>query len=310
MDSKIVAYVQNSDAIPAMPQIVTRLTELTGDENYNIRDVINLLSADAAIATDVLRLANSPIFGVTRKIASLTHAVNLLGIQRIRSLVTGRCMVDRMSSAPAGPIDLSYYWRRSLATAVLAARFAEHVAPSLREESFMSGLLSDVGVVILARAIPKEYGEVAKRYAPKGSADYSECEFKAIGVTHASISAMALERWALPKLMVEAVKHHHDPTIGETETGDDSAKIAVLLRGASELAKILSEAPDEETLANSCEQAMQFVGLNLEVFEHLLPKVEGDIADFAESLRIDVIPSRIYGLIADAIAKRLATPTV
>ena len=68
MNSRILEHIQRSDAIPSIPQIVTRLLEITRDENYKQKDVVSLLSTDPGVVTDVLRLANSSFFGVTRQI--------------------------------------------------------------------------------------------------------------------------------------------------------------------------------------------------------------------------------------------------
>lgn len=305
MNENVMALIESGGAIPSMPQIVTRLLEITRDQEYKIEDVINLLSTDAGIAGDVLRLANSPLFGVTRKVSSLTHATNLLGVKRIRTLVMGRCMVDRINKGGAGPIDVSYYWRRSLATAVLATRFAEHVVQKHRDEAFMSGLLSDVGIVVLARAMPQRYAPVAEAYAPNKNADLIARERSTIGVTHPEVSALVLERWALPDSMVEAIRHHHDRPV-PNDLPEDIAALTRVVDGASDISALLCEAPDENIIATTCAEAMAVVGLSLTVLERVLGDIESDIDDLASVLKIDVIPSRIYELIAKSVAQHLA----
>lgn len=305
MNDNVMALIESGGSIPSMPQIVTRLLEITRDQEYKIEDVINLLSTDAGIAGDVLRLANSPLFGVTRKVSSLTHATNLLGVKRIRTLVMGRCMVDKVNEGGAGPIDVSYYWRRSLATAVLATRFAEHVVPKHREEAFMSGLLSDVGVVVLARALPQQYAPIAKAYAPKKNADLVALERKGIGIAHPEVSALVLERWALPDTMVQAVRHHHDHPVPE-HLPAGVAELTRVVDGASDISALLCEVPEQNVIATTCAEAMEIVGLNLSVLERVLADIETDISELASVLRIDVIPSRVYELIAKTVAEHLA----
>lgn len=307
VNAEIRSVIEHGDAIPSMPQIVTRLLEITGDKDYKVDDVISLLSTDAGIAADVLRLANSPLFGVTRKVASLTHATNLLGIKRIRTLVMGRCMVDSVNQRGTGLIDISYYWRRSLATGVLSARFAEHVVPKLREEAFMSGLLCDVGVAVLAKALPSQYGPIAKNYAPQKGADLIALERQTLGTTHPEVSAMVLERWSLPDCMIGAVRHHHDHE-KTVESADGVVQLARIVDGSSDIARLLCEAPDQSIIAKTCVDAMAVVGLNINVLEHVLAAIEADVSELAAVLKIDVIPSRIYGLIAKTVADHLASP--
>ncbi len=306
MNATILEFIDSTDAIPSMPQIVTRLLEITRDTDYKIADVINLLSTDVGVAGDILKLANSPLFGVSGKVSSLTHATNLLGIKRIRTLVMGRCMVDKVNQAPAPSLDLSYYWRRSLTCGVLAARFAEHALPNFRDEAFMSGLLGDVGIVVLARALPEKYAEIAKTYAPHGTDDFVALEEKGVGTTHPYVSALALERWGLPETMIEGVRHHHDAAF----TGDLDKNIEELARvvhGASSISKLLCEAPEEEVIASTCAEAMAMVRLNVGVLENVLGNIEGDIAEFADLLRIDVIPSSVYRIIAKTVSEHLGS---
>lgn len=307
MNEKVLDAVRRSDAIPSMPQIVTRLLEITKNPNYEQKDVISLLSTDPGVASDVLRLANSALFGVTRKVGSLNQALALLGMKRIRTLVVGRCMADRVNAGASSNLDSSYYWRRSVATAALSAQFADHIIPQRREEAFMSGLLSDIGVVVLAKAFPTKYGSVAASYAPLKSAGLIEMEREALGVTHAEISAMVLERWKLPEDMVAAIKHHHDQPL--PELSEPAAKLAGIVGGSSEVARLLCEVPDKSAILDVCTQAMQLVGLNVETLQHALEQIEPVIGELAEVLRIDVISSRIYSLIAESIAEALATAT-
>ncbi|MFQ5489967.1 MAG: HDOD domain-containing protein [Phycisphaerae bacterium] len=305
MNEKILDAVRRSDAIPSMPQIVTRLLEITKDPNYEQKDVVSLLSTDPGVASDVLRLANSALFGVTRKVGSLNQAVALLGMKRVRTMVVGRCMADRVNAGANSQLDSSYYWRRSVTTAALSAQFADQVIPQRREEAFMSGLLSDIGVVVLAKAFPTEYGPVAESYSPLNSAGLIEREQDALGVTHAEISALVLERWMLPEDMVSAIRHHHDRPLPELT--EPATKLAGIVGGSSDVARLLCEAPDKNIIHTVCTEAMQVVGLNVETLQHALEKIEPVIGELAEILRIDVIPSRVYSLIAETVAENLTT---
>jgi HD-like signal output (HDOD) protein len=304
MNQRLLKLIERSDAIPSMPQIVTRLLEITKDENFAQSEVVGLLSTDPGVTGDILKLANSPLFGVTRQISSLMHACNLLGIKRIRTLVLGRCMVDKINKNAGSAIDISYYWRRSLATGVLAARFADKRAPKLREEAFIGGLLSDVGVIVMAQAAPAQYKAIASDYRPHGPSDWVQREREAMGVSHADVSAMILEKWAVPEVMVDAVRCHHDPK-AVAEQGADASALARVICGASELAKIICESPESADIKNACEHALNVVDLDVSVFKHVLKEIESDISELAKVLKIDVIPSKVYALIADAINEKL-----
>ncbi len=305
MDSRILDFVERSDAIPSAPQIVTRLMEITRDENYKQNDVIQLLSTDPGVASDVLRLANSPLFGVTRQISSLGQASSLLGIKRIRTLVMGRCMVEKISQSQPSSVDSAYYWRRSLATAVLAARFADQVAPQLREEAFMCGLLSNVGVIVLSRALPDKYAAIAENFSPHNHSLFQSQEREVLGVTNTQVASLVLNRWGLPQIMVDAIQY-----VGCDERPDDldenTDALTRTVSGACDLSELLCEVAADADIISRCEHAMSTVGLNLEVLNHVLGQIETDVAEFASILKLDVIPSRVYELIAKSIAQKIA----
>ncbi len=304
MNNEILVSIERSDAVPSMPQIVTRLFEIIRDPNYRQEDIVRLLSTDPGMAADVLRLANSPLFGVTRKVNSVAQATTLLGIKRLRTLVMGRCMVDRVSKKGTQLIDTSYYWRRSLTTGVLSARFADIVVPTLREEAFITGLLSDVGMNVLARTFPEAYKPAAEAYSPHRGTELVGREIAAVGVSHADVSALVLERWTLPETMVTAVRHHHDIDL-PSDLPEEVAKLTRVVHGASDIARLLCEVPDSNEIAATCVAAMNIAGLETSILIGVLHEIEADITELAGVLRIDVIPSRVYGIIASTVAERL-----
>lgn len=309
MDAKILDFIERSDAIPSAPQIVTRLMEITRDNSYKQDDVIHLLSTDAGVASDVLRLANSPLFGVTRQISSLAQASNLLGIKRIRTLVMGRCMVDKLNQSRSDSIDSTYYWRRSLATSVLAARFADQVGPQLREEAFMCGLLSNVGIIVLSRALPEKYAAIAKNFSPHKHRVLPTQELDVIGVTNKQVAALVLNRWGLPKVMVEAIQH-----VGQDNPPDnldrDAASLVRIVSAACEVAQLFCESSSEEEIVSMCEHAMETLRLDLELLNHVLGQIETDVAEFAAILKLDVVESHVYEMITKSISNRIAAEPV
>ncbi len=307
MNPEIRNVLERSNAVPSAPQLVTRLMELTNDPNFKQTDLVKLLTSDAGIAADLLRLANSALFSGGRKVATLSEAITRLGTRRIRTLVIGRSMVSQMNAASSGAIDASYYWRRSLATAALAARFAEANPKLQRELAFMGGLLCDIGVPVLARALGAKYAPAAESYGPLHGEHLLEKELDCVGVTHPEVSAFALERWALQGDLVLGVRHHHSETLPE-DLPEMASGIANVVNGCSEIARFLCETPNKQVIRGACTWAVGKIGTDLETLGNVLKQVESDIGELAASLQVDVIPSRIYAIIAETIREQLAQP--
>lgn len=297
MTSEALELVKRSAAVPSIPHVVTRFLEITQEPDFRYDDLAELLSTDPGIASEILRLANSALFGVARQVTNLKQALTLLGLKRIRSLVLSRYMVQSVGTGMRGGIDMSYLWRRSLASAVMAARFSDILTPGKREEAFIAALLADIGVVILSDALHQRYHSVTEHYRPCEAYDLTDLEHTTVGATHAQVSALVLEHWQLPELIAGAVRHHHtwpmDPSIPE-----DVATCARIVNGSSRLGKLLCEKPRIEQVAGTCQQAMDLIGLELSVLAGTLEKIETDIEELAQILRVDVVSSTVYTLIA------------
>lgn len=301
MKADIIEAIKRSGAVPSMPQVVTRFLEIIQQPDFNYEDLTSVLSTDPGTTAEILRLSNSSLFGVSRKITSLKQAMTLLGPRRVRSLVLGRYMVEAISDKAMGALDPSYYWRRSLTCSVLAARFADVLAPQLREDVFIAALLADIGVTILAQEVGDKYAPITELYKPHGEVNIAQAELDAVGVTHADISAIVLEYWQLPSMICEAVAQHQSDVAATT----DAVQLARMISSSDKISKLLCESPEMEQLAQRCHAAMEFVNLDLSVLLEMLPKVEQDVTELAEMLRVDVIPSSVYQLIAKAIQGQL-----
>jgi len=251
-------------------------------------------------------LANSPLFGVTRTITSLAQALTLLGLKRVRSLVLGRYIVDSIDKKRPVVIDMAYYWRRSLTTAVLASRLAEAVAPKLREEAFTAGLLADIGVVILDESLPERFRPIAQEYRPCGRSPLWDLETATLSLTHGAVSAMVLEDWRLPAVICESVTRHSEPPAAEA---DESSPLARIVRSAECVGKFLCEEPaDLDEAGASCIQAAAEISLDPQMLARIISEIEPQIAEFASILRIKAGPSQVYGQMAEKLRMLSAVP--
>ncbi len=301
MNANVIEAIKKSAAVPSVPQVVTRFLEIMQDPHFKYDDLVKVLSADAGTVSEILRLVNSALFGVRQKIVSLRQALTLLGPKRTRSLLLGRYLVDTMSQKQIPGLDMSYFWRRSLASSVVASRFAEAIIPRQRDEAFISALLADIGIPIIAEALPDGYATIVARYAPRGIPFTSEEELEAVEVTHAEVSAMVLAHWTLPEPVANAVNLHQSMNPGEGEV----ATIARILNSSDVIARLLCEVPDPAEVAGVCTAATSFVGVDVDALVNILPSIENDIEELADVLRIDVIPSNVYALIAKAVQEQL-----
>ncbi len=308
MKTAVIEAIKESAAVPSVPQVVVRFLEVIQNPDFEYEELVKVMSTDPGTVSEVLRLGNSALFGVRQKIVSLRQALTLLGPTRTRSLVLGRYLVAEMGAKTIEGFDMSYFWRRSLTSAVVGASFADQLVPQLRDDVFISALLADIGIPILAEAMPDCYGPIVDRYAPMGEDFTDEEEREAVGTTHAEVSALVLTYWSLPELVTRAVnlQQADHPRHDEDE---DAGTIARILNSSDRIAKILCEVPDMERAATVCAEATAFIDVDNGVLLDLLTQIENEIEELASILRIDVIPGHVYALIAEAIQERLTVET-
>ena len=306
MNPNVVEAIRKSAAVPSMPQVVTRFLEVIQDPNFDYNSVVKVLSVDAGTVSEILRLSNSALFGVSRKVTSLKQALTLLGPRRTRSLVLGRYLVEAIGDNCGGALDTSYYWRRSLSAGVIAARISDKACPRLRDEAFLTGLLADIGVAILSQAMGDKYEPIVSQYTPHGSPYTEQDEQKLVDTSHSEVSAMVLSEWGLPEAMCDAVKESHN---NEIDVTDNASQMARVVNASDRIAKILCEIPDVNTCVETCAKAVAFSGVELTDLVEILDSVESDVEELASVLKIDVIPSAVYEKIAHAIREQLSVAT-
>lgn len=301
MDHIVLDLLKRTAAIPSMPQVAVRFLEIVQQPDFDFDEVVEIFSTDPGSTSDILRLANSPLFGVTRQITSLHHALILLGLKRVRSLVLGRYIVDSIDRKIVAGLDTAYYWRRSINTAVLSARLADVLDPSHREEAFIAGLLADMGVVILTEVLHEKYRPILENYRPGGQTNLATMEMEQIGIHHGQASALVLEHWQLPEIVCEAVRWH------PWDIQDQQAPpLARLIGAADQIAKYLCEKPERlDTVTMECAWIMDELNLETVVLAQALAQSQGQIRELAELLRIEVIDSGIYDLMAEQLSKKL-----
>lgn len=301
MNAKVLDAIKKSAAVPSMPQVVARFLEIMQDPDFSYADLVKVLSVDPGTVSEVLRLANSALFGIRNKVVSLRQAMTLLGPKRIRSLVLGRYLVDTISQKNVAGLDMSYFWRRSLAASVVASRLADVQIRRRRDEAFLAALLADIGVPILAEALPERYEPIVREYAPHGRTVTLQEEMRAVDVTHGDVSSMVLAHWGLPETICAAVNLAHSGCPGDGDEG----QVAAMLNAGDRIAKLLCEFSGVEDAVSICSDAVQTAGLELDLLIDLLPTIESDIEELASALRMDVIPSSVYELLLVTLRKRI-----
>lgn len=204
--------LQRIDDLPTLPVVVQEIISVTNREDSNAQDLIDIINMDTSLTANLLKVANSPVFGLPQQIDSTRKAVVLLGFEEVRNIALSAGVFAGLQSEEDESIFAQdAYWRHSFLVAYLA-RELYRLFPSQKQKSsyFTAGLLHDIGYVVLGQHFPRELKFITELVQHQ-KASQLEAEEKFLGATHSFIGGSLLQRWQLPQEQINAVMEHHSP---------------------------------------------------------------------------------------------------
>jgi len=211
-NEKLKALVANMTVLPSVPAVYFRVLKELQSPTTTVEKIAGIVSTDPAMTAKLLQLVNSAFFGISRSIANPAEAVQLLGIATVRSLALSIHVFRVFEQSEAGSSRLQRIWTHSLGTGLAAKKIAQIASgePHLADEAFISGLLHDLGKLMLSSNRASDYQKAADLACQK-HLTIAEAEQEIFGASHADIGAYLLGLWGLPVPIVEGVALHHTP---------------------------------------------------------------------------------------------------
>ena len=196
--------------IPSLPAIYQEVTAVLNSGDPSVAQIEKIISRDVSMAAKILQMANSAFLGACGRVSNLLHAISLIGIETIRTLVLSLHVFSQFDSNSDVAAYLPALWDHSMETAKLARRIAqaENSPKAMLEESFTAGLLHDLGKIVFLAEMPADYRPILAEAKPSS---VISLELSRLGCTHAQVGAYLLSLWGLPMPLVRAVAYHHFP---------------------------------------------------------------------------------------------------
>lgn len=210
--TRIARLIQEIKDLPTLPDILNKVSAVINDPNSSAADLAKVVSSDGSLSGKLLRLANSPAYGFSRKISDIQHAIALLGFAETQSLAISVSVFDELSNK--ADFDYQGHWNHSLACATLARMISTNLKVGGMETAFTAGLLHDVGKVLLAIKMGGKQNKVNVLFSSSTGMTKLETEQKILGITHAEVGYLLAEHWLLPSVVTEAIRYHHSPEFG------------------------------------------------------------------------------------------------
>lgn len=209
MDAKILRHkVESINTLPTVPSVLKRLSAVIEKPRITIVEISSFISNDPALTTKVLKMVNSAIYGFPGRIASVSHATMLLGLNVIKGLLLGVSVFELMQKTMSG------LYEHSLACAIASRVIAQKKNLKEPEEVSVAGLLHDIGKVILTLEFAQEYENAIKEAELKKISIY-EAERNQFQATHADVGGWLAEKWRFPRNLIEVIEFHHRPGLAK-----------------------------------------------------------------------------------------------
>lgn len=193
--------------LPPFPAVANRVLALVNNEDVGARQIGEVINLDPTFTAEILRVANSPLFGVAREIGTVQHAVTLVGLNRVKAMATMIALSTVVKSSLRIEV-LRKFWIHSLVTAILTDESARAAGAKV-EGAYTAGLLHNLGTLGLMSAYPEEYTRMVEVSTEYGF-DLIRTERDLFEIDHCAAGACLAEEWNFPDAIVVALAMHHE----------------------------------------------------------------------------------------------------
>jgi HD-like signal output (HDOD) protein len=263
--------------LPPIPQTIFKAREIMANPDSDFKELANLFETDQAIAAKILKIANSPYYGYSGKITSIQRASVILGHKTLVELLTVIGTAGLLGNKLEGYwLDSGALWKHSLAVAFGSRIIANTIKPALSNDAFTSGLIHDVGKLILDQHV-KERWELFQNFMDDGEHTFLDAEKKILDLDHAEVASEVCKKWNIPEPLTVAIRYHHHPS------QSNGSELAYIVHVADAIAMMTSLGMGiDGTLYQMDDTAMEFLNLREENLNDIMGQVLEAVQKIAE----------------------------
>ncbi|MDO9189423.1 MAG: HDOD domain-containing protein, partial [Sulfurimicrobium sp.] len=263
--------------LPSLPHILLRVLDMCNRDEASLQAIADIIGKDTALSSKVIGVSNSALFGRQNNLASLEQKLALLGLDMVQTIAISSSVYQVFNNLSSSPeFDLKVFWRHSLTSAFLAKLLAQEISYPHPEEAYLTGLLLDVGQLVLWSNFPKQYAALLAEKVDGIQLMVRESE--EIGNNHCEVGSWLVNSWNLNSFMADAVLYHHVPQ----DKIVDSHRLIQITHVANSLAKTDMD-EEERILAGE-----KLLGITPAVFRQIITNTRELVSEVAKSLDIEI----------------------
>lgn len=203
-----IQLIAQVNEFPPLPAVVNKILQVTSDPDSGVDKLSRIVEADVGLSSAIVKLANSPFFGLSREVASISHALAVLGMDEVKNLVLAKAMFNTFTNFRKKGERLNTLWKHSFCSALAAKTIGDKMG---RDESglFVAGLIHDIGKMVIFFALSSD--SLLKIYGESEQLDDSKNEISFLGLNHEDLGRLLVKSWLFPDSLQIAVGYHHSP---------------------------------------------------------------------------------------------------
>jgi putative nucleotidyltransferase with HDIG domain len=198
-----------SEGLPTLPSHLLQLNAMLGSSPVDLKQVSAVIRSDPSLTAQLLRLCNSALFNLRRRVTRVEEAAILMGTERLRNLVF-TCYLIQLSCAQLPGDQVETFWTHSLIAATLSERVARRLNMEDSDQAYLGGLLHDVGKLPLLMVAAEE-NTTAAVWLKRDNAESLGLEREYFGLDHCEVGRWLGINWNFDAELVEAIESHHEP---------------------------------------------------------------------------------------------------
>ena len=270
--------VRGVEKLVSLPEVCFLVNDLVNDPNSDIKQIGSVISQDPDLTARLLKLVNSSYYGFTKPIETVSRAIMMVGMRELQHMIWASSAVETFNSLPPADANMANFWRHSIFTAVSARIIARECNVLHPERMFVSGLLHDIGRLLIFHKLPEEAARIIEEQKTRPSQALTDIEKEVIGYDHAELGKVLCESWQLPESLTTAIGNHHEPVL----QGDYQLESAIL-HVANLMADALELGEEENFHKMADQQAWAMLNLSDEAVKKVLHEA---VLQFLEVLEL------------------------
>ena len=255
--------------LPAFPRILQDINRELAASEPDLHKIALIAKKDVAVSAMVLKLVNSPLFGLRVKSSSVPHAMSLLGLERFKKVVIASALRNAVGG---GGWVYETFWENSMAMALICGYLAPRTMDMIEYDAYLAGLFHDVGVLLMYQKYP-DYEDL---YAQADTLrdEFAHVEFNRYHITHTIVGEALAHSWYLPRAVTLAIATHHEPILADIKDNTVRKFVALLTVGQGLMCRYFDVSKEKPCFHNKAQESWA----ELEISDQEAVEVQDDVA--------------------------------